>query len=131
MTKGKCPNCGGELVEKDSKNGTFLSCSNFPKCRFSMDYRPDYKELDLTTLTMCPNCGGELVKVLISRNVDILVIYDFEIIHFFYFFKFSFKFLISSFNSLFNSLDSINSFFISFNSFLRDSTSLSILSTFL
>ena len=62
MTKGKCPNCGGELVEKDSKNGTFLSCSNFPKCRFSMDYRPDYKELDLTTLTMCPNCGGELVK---------------------------------------------------------------------
>ena len=29
-----CPRCGGELIEKNSKYGTFIGCSNFPKCRY-------------------------------------------------------------------------------------------------
>ena len=28
----KCPRCGGELVERESKYGKFYGCSNFPKC---------------------------------------------------------------------------------------------------
>ena len=31
----KCPNCGkGTLVERKSVYGTFLGCSNYPKCKF-------------------------------------------------------------------------------------------------
>ncbi|WP_066297693.1 NERD domain-containing protein [Bacillus sp. FJAT-29937] len=30
-----CPRCGGQLVTRTGKNGTFKGCSNFPKCRFT------------------------------------------------------------------------------------------------
>jgi len=30
----KCPNCGGALVERTSKYGTFYGCSNYPKCTY-------------------------------------------------------------------------------------------------
>lgn len=32
---GKCPKCGGKLVEQKSKYGVFLGCSNYPKCKFT------------------------------------------------------------------------------------------------
>ena len=59
---GTCPNCGSKLQKKDGKYGAFLSCSNFPECRFSMDYKPENLNLDFKNLDKCPNCGGELVK---------------------------------------------------------------------
>jgi len=31
----KCPNCGGELIEKNGKYGKFLGCSNYPKCKYT------------------------------------------------------------------------------------------------
>ncbi len=31
-----CPRCGGNLVERKGKNGCFIGCSNFPKCRYTM-----------------------------------------------------------------------------------------------
>lgn len=31
----KCPKCDGVLIEKRSKYGKFLGCSNYPKCRFT------------------------------------------------------------------------------------------------
>jgi len=31
----KCPECGGNLVERDSKFGKFYGCSNYPKCKFT------------------------------------------------------------------------------------------------
>ena len=34
---GNCPECGAPLEKKNGKRGEFLSCSNFPKCRFSKD----------------------------------------------------------------------------------------------
>jgi len=30
---GKCPKCGGDLVERHSKHGVFAGCVNFPKCK--------------------------------------------------------------------------------------------------
>jgi ssDNA-binding Zn-finger/Zn-ribbon topoisomerase 1 len=30
----KCPLCGGALVERESRFGKFIACSNFPKCRY-------------------------------------------------------------------------------------------------
>ncbi|MEA4832964.1 MAG: topoisomerase DNA-binding C4 zinc finger domain-containing protein [Oscillospiraceae bacterium] len=32
---GKCPKCDGILVERHGKNGSFIGCSNYPKCRFT------------------------------------------------------------------------------------------------
>lgn len=30
-----CPRCGGQLVHRTGKNGDFIGCSNFPKCRYT------------------------------------------------------------------------------------------------
>ncbi len=30
-----CPKCGGELVERNGKNGRFIGCSNYPKCKYT------------------------------------------------------------------------------------------------
>lgn len=32
--KNRCPKCGVELVTRNGKYGTFMGCSNFPKCRY-------------------------------------------------------------------------------------------------
>lgn len=62
MEYGVCPNCGSKLIKKDSRKGPFLSCSNFPKCRFSMDYNPENIIIDWSGVDICPNCGGDLLK---------------------------------------------------------------------
>ena len=31
----RCPKCGGELVLRQSKYGTFYGCSNYPKCKYT------------------------------------------------------------------------------------------------
>lgn len=61
MKYGICPNCGSKLVKKDSYRGIFLGCSNFPKCRFSMDYKSENIRIDWNKLDKCPNCNSELV----------------------------------------------------------------------
>lgn len=35
IENGVCPRCGGNLVVRDGKNGKFLGCSNYPRCRFT------------------------------------------------------------------------------------------------
>lgn len=30
-----CPDCGGKLVERNGRNGRFIGCSNYPRCRFT------------------------------------------------------------------------------------------------
>lgn len=35
FAKGKCPNCGCSLVERNGKYGSFWGCSNYPHCRFT------------------------------------------------------------------------------------------------
>ncbi len=30
-----CPRCGGTLIVRHGKNGIFIGCSNYPKCRFT------------------------------------------------------------------------------------------------
>lgn len=31
----KCPKCGGQLVVRNGKYGTFIGCSNYPKCKYT------------------------------------------------------------------------------------------------
>lgn len=35
LKSGKCPRCGGNLVLRNGKNGTFYGCSNYQKCKFT------------------------------------------------------------------------------------------------
>ena len=49
----KCPQCGGEIVERLSKKKrTFYGCSNYPDCRFITNLKPLSQP--------CPQCGGLL-----------------------------------------------------------------------
>lgn len=31
----KCPWCGNQLIERNGKYGTFIGCSNYPRCKFT------------------------------------------------------------------------------------------------
>jgi len=47
----KCPNDGGDIVERRSKRGkNFWSCSNYPGCKFASWYKPVDRK--------CPGCGA-------------------------------------------------------------------------
>ena len=35
VASGKCPRCGGNLVLRHSKYGSFYGCSNYPRCKFT------------------------------------------------------------------------------------------------
>ena len=37
VEQGICPKCGGKLVERNGKYGEFLGCSNYPKCKFTVE----------------------------------------------------------------------------------------------
>ncbi len=50
----KCPEDGGEIVERRTKRGKiFFSCSNYPKCKFATWYKPVGKN--------CPDCGADFL----------------------------------------------------------------------
>jgi DNA topoisomerase-1 len=50
----KCPNDGGELVERKTRKGrVFYGCANYPACEFTSWKRPLPQP--------CPQCGGLLV----------------------------------------------------------------------
>lgn len=57
-----CPECGGELVYRTSRYGRFISCGNFPKCRYTRQIEKTEKEKPEPTGKTCPECGGELLK---------------------------------------------------------------------
>jgi len=49
----RCPQCGGELVERMSKKKrVFYGCSNYPDCQFATNFKPLPQP--------CPTCGGLL-----------------------------------------------------------------------
>ncbi|WP_337476223.1 type I DNA topoisomerase [Acidaminococcus timonensis] len=51
----KCPQCGGDLIERHSKTGRlFYGCSNYPTCRFVSWDRP--------TSEKCPQCGSMMLE---------------------------------------------------------------------
>ncbi len=37
IKKGICPRCGGQLVKRKGKNGSFWGCRNYPGCRFTQN----------------------------------------------------------------------------------------------
>ncbi|MBE6136532.1 MAG: type I DNA topoisomerase [Erysipelotrichaceae bacterium] len=52
-----CPQCGSPLVSKHGKNGTFIGCSNFPKCKYVKKEKVEVQYVGRN----CPQCGSPLV----------------------------------------------------------------------
>ncbi|MGA2916038.1 MAG: type I DNA topoisomerase [Sedimentisphaerales bacterium] len=58
-----CPKCGKPVVYKFGKNGRFLSCSDYPECKFASPCDKNGKMVvDEVTEHKCPNCGKPMVK---------------------------------------------------------------------
>lgn len=58
----QCPECGGELVYRVGRYGRFISCSNYPTCRYTRQINVRKKAPAEPTGKMCPECGHELLK---------------------------------------------------------------------
>lgn len=57
----KCEKCGAMMVYRDGKFGRFLACSNFPKCKNSMNITQSLDEKQQAQMKekgVCPKCGG-------------------------------------------------------------------------
>ena len=64
----KCEKCGGDMVLRTGKFGSFYACINYPKCRFT---KQKVKETDVP----CPRCGA---KVVIKHGRNKTVFYSCE-----------------------------------------------------
>src|SRR5262249_29172577 len=65
-TDHKCPKCGSQMVIKWGRNGEFLACSAYPKCKSTREFirTPDGKiEIapETTTNEKCENCGAVML----------------------------------------------------------------------
>ncbi|MCQ2588104.1 MAG: UvrD-helicase domain-containing protein [Treponema sp.] len=57
-TKTHCPRCQtGELLKVEHEGKRFIGCSNYPKCRYTLN-----NISILSSPKQCPSCGGFLVK---------------------------------------------------------------------
>ena len=56
-TGEKCPDCGNDLVYRIGRFGKFISCINFPECR----YTKGEDEVDNAVEEVCPKCGSKMV----------------------------------------------------------------------
>lgn len=50
-----CPECGSPLVIKHGRFGEFISCSNYPACKYS-------RQKQTKIGVACPRCSGDLVE---------------------------------------------------------------------
>jgi DNA topoisomerase-1 len=59
----KCPTCGGDTVYRFGKNGRFLSCANYPDCKFAapIDREGNPMQPEMSDI-ICPICGKGMTK---------------------------------------------------------------------
>lgn len=53
-----CPQCGSDLVIKQSKYGKFIACSNYPECKY---IKQKEKKEDIVIMK-CPECEGNIIE---------------------------------------------------------------------
>ncbi len=53
-----CPQCGNDLVVKQSKYGKFIACSNYPECKY---IKQKEKKEDVIVMN-CPHCDGNIIE---------------------------------------------------------------------
>ncbi len=56
----KCPECDGEMVYRWSKNGRFLSCTNYPTCKGTLNVNRRGEPLTAGDQT-CAECGKSMI----------------------------------------------------------------------
>ena len=57
-----CPDCGSELVYRNGRFGKFISCSNFPKCKYTESQQQETQTTNANgEEKTCPNCGSQMV----------------------------------------------------------------------
>jgi len=58
----ECPECGGKTMYRFGKNGRFLSCANYPDCKYAapIDREGKPQEPELTEVA-CPDCGKPML----------------------------------------------------------------------
>ncbi len=57
-----CPDCGKPLVYRFGKNGRFLSCSNYPECKYASPCDRNGKIMTPEPSGYkCPNCGSDMI----------------------------------------------------------------------
>ena len=54
-----CPDCGGDLVYRNGRYGKFISCINYPTCKYTENADPVLNELAKTE-KICPECGSHM-----------------------------------------------------------------------
>ena len=59
-TGEKCPDCGGNLIEREGRFGKFIACANYPKCKY-IKQSPE-EEAKKRTGVKCPLDGGEIIE---------------------------------------------------------------------
>jgi DNA topoisomerase I len=61
-TGALCPNCGGDLVERKTKQKKriFYGCNNYPTCNFAIWEKP--------VPELCPNCNGLMVVARVGAD---------------------------------------------------------------
>lgn len=52
-----CPKCGSELVFRNGRYGRFISCGNYPTCKYTKNENGEESKTD----EVCPNCGSPMV----------------------------------------------------------------------
>ncbi|OQY28840.1 MAG: DNA topoisomerase I [Candidatus Cloacimonetes bacterium 4572_55] len=61
QTNEKCPNCDSNLVIKWGRHGRFLSCSNFPTCKYARPIVKEGEKLPAETSIKCGKCGLPMI----------------------------------------------------------------------
>ena len=56
-TGEKCPDCGNDLVYRIGRFDKFISCINFPECRYTKGEDEDENAVE----EVCPKCGSKMV----------------------------------------------------------------------
>jgi DNA topoisomerase-1 len=51
----KCDKCGSPMVVRSGKFGSFIACSNYPKCR-------NTKQITKDIGVDCPKCGAKIIQ---------------------------------------------------------------------
>jgi DNA topoisomerase-1 len=54
LTDYKCEECGSQMMKRWGRNGWFLGCSTYPKCKSTRS---------LPLGVPCPKCGGEIIEI--------------------------------------------------------------------
>lgn len=54
-----CPDCGGELVFRNGRFGKFISCINYPTCKYTENADDSLNELEKEE-KLCPECGSRM-----------------------------------------------------------------------